>query len=550
MKKPHCRRAVRGAAAVFYLCLVPLVDAAAPLLTLSNGVQMPVVACGTGGDSNTSAQVTVAAAFSAGFTHIDTAADYDDQGGVGVAIKAFERKELFLTTKIPGCGVPTQGLPPPCFNNSARKIDDDLALLDTPYVDLLLIHFPPILGCIPANCKHMQQQWAALELAYESGKAKAIGVSNYCEACVQCLLKVSKVTPMVNQVQYHIGMGAGYPEATPGFWARQNITIMAYSPLGGGKRGVLDPHSSFAPLGKSLGLKYNVSAAQIALGWIGQHAEFSPTGPMALVTKSTNLTYLKQDLDLWSWELSSEDRETLDKVADPACAEEAPGGCCKMEGDGNDRGAHVHNGAGQIRLLHGSGFLPESTFVPYWGRYAAPGKRIGMILNGNGGLAQGEAAFASRRTQMSTAMGGIPHENFVFVPLFGDLCPTMANDPAVAALIASCDAVYMPGGNQGLLAACIYGVVSDSGVDSPEDTLSVIALRTVAMVGGDSAGAMTQPSAPMMSRHDEDWTSCFPCDMCCGESYCALTNGCVFTRDTGNKLVDDKMMIHTHVAER
>ena len=111
-------------------------------------------------------------------------------------------------------------------------------------------------------------------------------------------------------------------------------------------------------------------------------------------------------------------------------------------------------------------------------------------------------------------------------------------------------AVYMPGGNQGQLAACIYGVVSDSGVDSPDDTLAAVALRTLEMVGGDSAGAMNQPSAPMMSRHDEAWSSCFPCDECCGESYCALTNGCVFTRDVGNRLVDDRMMIHTHVAER
>jgi hypothetical protein len=58
----------------------------------------------------------------------------------------------------------------------------------------------------------MQQQWAALEHAYLRGQARAIGVSNYCEQCVRCLLKTAKITPMVNQVQYHIGMGAGYPE--------------------------------------------------------------------------------------------------------------------------------------------------------------------------------------------------------------------------------------------------------------------------------------------------------------------------------------------------
>eukprot|EP01051_Picozoa_sp_SAG22_P007893 SAG22_NODE_573_length_8999_cov_9.592921_8_plen_457_part_00 len=204
---------------------------------------------------------------------------------------------------------------------------------------------------------------------------------------------------------------------------------------------------------------------------------------------------------------------------------------------------------GSVRLLHGSGYLPPNTFLPYWSRFAAEGAVVGMIINGNGGMEQGEASFRSRANQMSTAME-IPVERFVFIPVYGDLCPETANDPAVAALIESCDAVYMPGGNQGQLAACIYGVVSDSGVDSPEDTLAAAALRTVQLVGGDSAGAMNQPSAPMMSRHDEAWSSCFPCDTCCGESYCALTNGCVFTRDVGNRLVDDMFMIHTHVAER
>ena len=79
-----------------------------PLRVLSNGVQMPAIACGTGGDSNSTAPITVAAALGAGFTHIDTAADYGDQHGVGLAIKAVPRKSIFLTTKIPGCGVPTQ----------------------------------------------------------------------------------------------------------------------------------------------------------------------------------------------------------------------------------------------------------------------------------------------------------------------------------------------------------------------------------------------------------------------------------------------------------
>lgn len=156
---------------------VPPLPRYVPTLLLHNGVRMPAIACGTGGDDNSSAQVTVGAALQAGFTHIDTAHDYNDQAGVGKAIQEFGGigpfgpEQLFLTSKVPGCGVPTQGLMPPCLNNTLQAVKDDLALLNytsraatSAGVDLMLVHFPPLLGCVDANCAHMQQQWAALEV--------------------------------------------------------------------------------------------------------------------------------------------------------------------------------------------------------------------------------------------------------------------------------------------------------------------------------------------------------------------------------------------------
>ena len=79
----------------------------------------------------------------------------------------------------------------------------------------------------------------------------------------------------------------------------------------------------------------------------------------------------------------------------------------------------VHAREGSVRLLHGSGYLPPNTFLPFWSQYGAEGSVVGMILNGNGGLEQGEASFRSRASQMSTAME-IPVERFVFIPLFGE----------------------------------------------------------------------------------------------------------------------------------
>jgi hypothetical protein len=157
---------------------VPPLPRYVPTVLLHNGVRMPAIACGTGGDDNRSAQVTVGAALQAGFTHIDTAHDYNDQAGVGKAIREFGGigpfgpEQLFLTSKVPGCDVPTQGLIPPCLNNTLQAVNDDLALLNytsgtstSAGVDLMLVHFPPLLGCVDANCAHMQQQWAALEVS-------------------------------------------------------------------------------------------------------------------------------------------------------------------------------------------------------------------------------------------------------------------------------------------------------------------------------------------------------------------------------------------------
>ena len=251
---------------------ISIAGAAVPTIPLTSGTRMPAIACGTGGDSNASATSLVATALAAGFTHIDTAHDYNDQGGVGDALARADRSAVFLTSKVPGCGVPTQGLMPPCYNNTLRLVDEDLALLQTDYVDLMLIHFPPLGGCLPSNCAHMQQQWAGLEAAYKAKKARAIGVSNYCKECLQCVMETATVTPMVNQVggscesptgsnvllamsvqqlrcamklvdvcwcsmrceqvQYHVGMGPEIPGGLLEYCVLHGIAVMAYSPLG------------------------------------------------------------------------------------------------------------------------------------------------------------------------------------------------------------------------------------------------------------------------------------------------------------------------------
>jgi len=298
--------------------------AAVPVTQLRNGVQIPLLAMGTGGLNDTTAESSIRQALSVGYTHIDTAYDYHDQVGVGRALKSVPRANVFVTTKVPGCGVPGlppyYGVQPPCFNNTVRALQTDLAQLDTPYLDLILLHFPPVFGChLPAECAKMQEQWRALEVFYNESKVRAIGVSNYCQNCIECIYQTATVLPMLNQIQYHVGMGED-PDGLLTYCAKEKIIVEAYSPLAGGRL-----LSNFT-VGKAIASKHNISTAQVAMSYIAQRGH-------VVVTATTNEEYAKEDLDLWSFTLDSTDLQQLDSLASPKCQIEAPVGCCPYFAD-------------------------------------------------------------------------------------------------------------------------------------------------------------------------------------------------------------------------
>ena len=170
-----------------------------PTVKLNNGVAMPMISLGTWQYSKPVAKSTVALGISLGFNHIDTANDYRNQDAVGAALAGLNRSSYFLTTK-----VPSQTSANSAYEKTTKDLDDDLALLKLDYVDLMLVHFPPMGNTL--HCAAMQEQWRAMEDFYKAKKARAIGVSNYCPSSFECIFKVANVTPAVNQVQYHIGM--------------------------------------------------------------------------------------------------------------------------------------------------------------------------------------------------------------------------------------------------------------------------------------------------------------------------------------------------------
>ena len=288
------------------LAVASSVAAKMPTVTLNNGVEMPQLAAGTWQYDNATAEDSIAKAWAAGFTHIDTAENYYNQVGVGKAIKTLlasgvKREEMFITTKTLPCvtGTMTQA---ECMNQTLADFSLDLELLGLPYIDLVLLHGPSTRGtssttsCDAKACGADLGSWQALEQAYAEKKVRAIGVSNYCQSCFECLLGSAKVVPAVNQIAFHVGMGDD-PSELVSYSASKGILAQAYSPLGDGK---LPSAADLATIGK----KYGKSGAQVALKWIVDKG-------LPVVTKADTAQYLAEDIDLWSWNISAADAAAL-----------------------------------------------------------------------------------------------------------------------------------------------------------------------------------------------------------------------------------------------
>jgi diketogulonate reductase-like aldo/keto reductase len=262
-----------------------------PTMKLNNGVEMPMMSLGTWQYDSATAQAAVTSALKSGFNHIDTANDYNNQDGVGAALKGVDRSSYFLTTKVP----------PGSASATAKALQQNLDLLALDYVDLVLVHYPPLLN----SCKSMQAQWGAMEEFYKAGKAKAIGVSNYCPSSLECIAKTATVTPAVNQVQYHVGMGVD-PIGVKSYCEEHNIHLQAYSPLGDGSTELIT-----GDLVSGIGGSHNKTGAQVSLRWIYENG-------VSLTTKTTNEQHMQEDLDVFNFQLAADEKQTLDSASSPA----------------------------------------------------------------------------------------------------------------------------------------------------------------------------------------------------------------------------------------
>lgn len=244
---------------------------------LNNGVEMPILGYGVFQVDPAECERCVSDAINTGYRLIDTAQAYFNEEGVGSAIKksGVKREDLFLVTKI---WISNAG-----EEKAAASIDESLRKLQTDYVDLLLIHQP---------FGDYYGTYRAMEKAYKSGKARAIGVSNFYPDRFVDLSHFAEIQPAVNQVETHIFQ---QQKEARKVMKKYNTQIMAWGPFAEGKNNMFKNETLV-----SIGEKYGKSSAQTALRFLTQEG-------IIVIPKSVKKERMEQNLDIFDFKLTEEE---------------------------------------------------------------------------------------------------------------------------------------------------------------------------------------------------------------------------------------------------
>jgi 2,5-diketo-D-gluconate reductase A len=255
---------------------------AVPTILLNNGVEIPQLGFGVYQVPPEQTEEATRVALEVGYRHVDTAEMYGNEEGVGKAVRAsgLGRDEVFVTSKL------NNGFH--AHDDALRAFDGTLAALGFDHVDLFLIHWP-----LPAVGDYVET-WHALEEVYRSGRARAIGVSNFQPHHLRRLIAESDVVPAVNQVEVHPYLANEEVRAAN---AEHGIVTEAWSPIAQG--GVLKD-----PVITGIAERLGRTPAQVTLRW---HIERGDV----VFPKSVTRSRVEENFALFDFALSADDMAAI-----------------------------------------------------------------------------------------------------------------------------------------------------------------------------------------------------------------------------------------------
>jgi len=261
-------------------------------LKLNNCVQIPQLGLGTWFIDDSKAADAVRAAVEIGYRHFDTAQAYGNERGVGEGVRTcgLKRDEIFVVSKV--------AAEHKTYESAKKSIDGTLTKMGLDYLDMMIIHSPqPWAEVNQSEDRYIdgnREAWRALEDAYNEGKLRAIGVSNFQIGDIESLAETTKIKPMVNQILLHI---SNTPTELVNYCKDNGIVVEAYSPIAHGE--ILNQ-----PEIKAMAEKYGVSVPQLCIRYTLQLGTVS-------LPKTADPEHMKANAQV-DFEISAEDMKALE----------------------------------------------------------------------------------------------------------------------------------------------------------------------------------------------------------------------------------------------
>ena len=261
-----------------------------PNIALNDGNTIPQIGLGVWqAENGAQTQEAVEAALKAGYRHIDTAAVYrnEESVGEGIRVSGIPREELFITTKLWNSDQGT--------GKVRAALETSLNKLGLDYIDLYLIHWPT-----PAR-DLIVETWKEFEAIKTEGLIRSIGVSNFRLEDLERLKAEGLSTPVLNQIELHPRL---LQKELREYALANDIRIESWSPIGGSRGNILEDD-----ILKAIATKHTKTPAQIVIRWHIQHG-------LIVIPKSVRSARISENFDVFDFELSTEEMQTIDDMGD------------------------------------------------------------------------------------------------------------------------------------------------------------------------------------------------------------------------------------------